>query len=419
MAFRAGSQVSAKRADDFLSEIRKTGSEGKKKRGISNLFQAVSSNGCFFGERAAVKKNGLIPIHFRRYIGIILLISGLLFELGGENGNSDSLVILASGDTMLGSWAEITIPDSGFAYPFQYLTAYTTTADIFFTNLEAPFGSGGTPFDKKYTFRVKPEMIRVLLAGKINLVSLANNHTMDFGPSCLQQTRELLDEHGIRHAGAGRNRKEARQPAIMEVKGKKIGFLSYSLTFPEEFWATDTSAGTCFPYESFVFKDVARLDSTVDFVIVSCHWGQELMQTPKPYQVNLARRLIDHGADLILGHHPHVLQGIEFYKDRLIAYSLGNFIFGSYSESAKESILLRITLQSADISTVQAIPINVYNKEVDFRPAPLQGEAKEAFLHCWIRLSSELNSTPIGINSDGFMSSSKTDKMAETLNLYQ
>ncbi len=361
----------------------------------------------------------MIPFYYRRYIGIILLLSGLLFDVGGEDENGDSLVILATGDTMLGSWAEITIPDSGFAYPFQYLTDYTETADIFFTNLEAPFGSGGTPFDKKYTFRVKPEMIEVLLAGKINLVSLANNHTMDFGPSCLQQTRELLDQHGIRHAGAGPNRKEARQPAIMEVKGKKIGFLAYSLTFPEEFWATDTSAGTCFPYEYFVFNDVARLDSTVDFVIVSCHWGQELMQTPKPYQVNLARRLIDHGADLILGHHPHVLQGVEFYKDRLIAYSLGNFIFGSYSESAKESILLRITLQSADISTVQAIPINVYNKEVDFRPLPLQGEMKEAFLHRWIRLSSELNSNPIGINSDGFISNNKIDKMAETLNLYQ
>jgi poly-gamma-glutamate synthesis protein (capsule biosynthesis protein) len=302
---------------------------------------------------------------------------------------------------MLGSWAEIVIADSGYAYPFQSLKEITADADIFFTNLEAPFGTTGEIFEKEYTFRVKPDLVNVLLAGKINLVSLGNNHIMDYGVSALQETKQVLERNQIRYAGAGVNLAEARKPAILEIKEKKIGFLAYSLTFPEEFWASDSTPGTCFPYDTFVFKDVAALDKETDFVIVSCHWSQELLEYPKKYQINLAHRFIDNGADLILGHHPHVLQGIEWYKGKLIAYSLGNFIFGSYSEKAKDSMLLKITLQADDSIIAQVLPIKVYNKEVEFRPVPLAGEEKQDFIYNLAKLSMELNPSPIGINSDG------------------
>lgn len=342
-------------------------------------------------------------MYFYKFLIFISAVFFVSLFSGFAPEKNDSFTIVASGDTMLGSWAEDVLSDSGYSYPFQYIGSEIGDPDIFFTNLEAPFGTGGEPFDKKFTFRVKPDLVNVLLAGKINLVSLANNHTMDYGAECLQQTFETLEENNIKYAGAGLNLKEARKPAILNIREKTVGFLSYSLTFPEEFWATDTTAGTCFPWEEFVLSDVKTLKDSCDFVIVSCHWGQELRETPKKYQKKLARQLIDNGADLILGHHPHIVQGIEIYKDKLIAYSLGNFIFGSYSESARDSYLLKINVTENNEILSQIIPISVYNKEVDFRPEILTGARKTQFIEHMNKISAELNTDSLGISSNGFV----------------
>ena len=340
--------------------------------------------------------------HIRAILVCLMLFPGFAINLQAQSERE--IVILGTGDTMMGSWASQVIADSGVTYPFENLRNTVSGADVFFTNLEAPFGTAGTAFEKKFTFRVKPSLVQVLLDGGVNLVSLANNHIMDFGSICLDQTIETLQNNAIYYAGAGKNLKQARKPAIIEAKGKRIGFLAYSLTFPEEFWASDTSAGTCFPFEEFAFNDVRALKQQCDFVIISCHWGQELMETPKKYQVKLAHRLIDNGADLILGHHPHIVQGIEQYKDKWIAYSLGNFIFGSYSESARDSFIFKITVNEAFETTAQVIPINVYNKDVNFRPVILDGENRDAFFLKLKNLSVELNSGTFGITNEGMIS---------------
>ncbi len=339
--------------------------------------------------------------NIKLYALLILLLVWINSGAARNNPAADTLKLLATGDTMLGSWVGDVLADSGMSYPFQHLQAVLTDTDIFFTNLEAPFGVGGQAFPKQYTFQVDPSLVAVLTGAGINLVSLGNNHIMDFGAASLQETVALLDQHGIRYAGAGMNLTEARRAAVWEVNGRTIGFLSYSLTFPREFWATDSSAGTSFPYQEFVFKDVARLSRVCDVVIVSCHWGQELRETPKDYQVLLAHQLIDKGADIILGHHPHVVQGLEWYKGKLIAYSLGNFIFGSYSERVKESIILKINIASDDTINAEVIPINVYNKAVNFSPKPLQGKKRGEFLQHLERLSSELSGGAFGITKDG------------------
>ncbi len=340
--------------------------------------------------------------YFIFYLSLAIALSG------GSSEQEGDIVILASGDTMMGSWAQRVLADSGYAYPFERLQEEIQGTDIFFTNLEAPFGTSGSAFDKKFTFRVNPDLVKVLRAGKINLVSLANNHIMDFGPACLQETMDVLRKNEIQFAGAGMNIKEACRPAILEIKNRKFGFLAYSLTFPEEFWASDTLPGTCFPYEEFVFNDVRKLKENTDFVIVSCHWSAELLEKPKPYQRKLGRRLIDSGADLILGHHPHVVQGIEVYQGKYIVYSLGNFIFGSYSDSARDSFLFKLVLKPDGQTNGRILPINVYNKEVNFRPAPLEGARKAAFIEKMNQLSSELNTGSFGISSEGFLSGIKS-----------
>lgn len=321
----------------------------------------------------------------------------------GELVQEDSTVALvAGGDVMLGSWAQQVVLDSGFAYPFVRLLPQLSQADIVFANLEAPFGDSGEALvEKSYTFQVMPALAAALVAGKINLVSLANNHIMDFGISHLKKTVQLLDSLGIQHAGAGVNRIEACREAALEVKGIRLALVAYSLTFPQEFWATDTSAGTCFPWAPEVFEQVRSLRRRYDVVMVSCHWGQELMELPKKYQIELAHRLIDAGADIILGHHPHVVQGIEVYQGRLIAYSLGNFVFGSYSEKAREGLLLKVVWSKNGMEWAQVMPINVYNAEREFQPVLLNGERRTAFLQHLNQISLELNNQHRVITSDG------------------
>ena len=311
--------------------------------------------------------------------------------------------ILAAGDVMLGSWIDQVTRSSGWNYPFMQLDSVVDRADIFFCNLEAPFGTSGIAFEKTYTFRVSPDLVQILTAGRINVVSLANNHMMDYGVEPLQATMELLDKNNIYHSGAGINLREARKPARMEIKGKNISFACYSLTFPEEFWATDTSAGTCFPSHSFVFRDLKKFKSDSDLLVVSFHWGGELLTMPKEYQIELAHQVIDAGADLILGHHPHVIQGIEIYQGKVIAYSLGNFIFGSYSESVKESMLLEFQQGVAGIEKCRIYPLLVYNREVEFQPSLMAGESRGKFFTYLQEISRELNPQPLVINDAGWL----------------
>lgn len=328
----------------------------------------------------------------------IILIVIFTFSLPAAS----PITICATGDLMLGSWTQDVIRDSGYAHPFKHIDSIFQDADIVFSNLEAPFGETGEVFPQKtYTFQVRPDLVNVLTAGKINLVSLANNHIMDFGVESLVETMDLLKEHNISFAGAGLNITQARKPALLEINGERVAFLSYSLTFPEEFWATDSSAGTCFPSHNFVYEDIKKLKDGNDLVIISCHWSSELLDRPKPYQIELAHKMINAGADIILGHHPHVVQGVEYYKNRVIAYSLGNFIFGSYSKTATVSMILKINWSEGRINTCKIIPINVYNEIVEFQPRPLLGKEKTDFLENLNKLSLELNDYPIVISSDG------------------
>ncbi|OGB63889.1 MAG: hypothetical protein A2Y94_06105 [Caldithrix sp. RBG_13_44_9] len=311
--------------------------------------------------------------------------------------------ILAAGDVMLGSWIDEVARARGWNYPFMQLDSIVNRADIFFCNLEAPFGTSGTAFEKTYTFRVSPDLVQILTAGRLNMVSLANNHMMDYGAEPLLTTMELLGKNNIHYSGAGTNLREARKPARLTMNGKNISFACYSLTFPEEFWATDTSGGTCFPSHSFVFRDLKKFKSDSNLLIVSFHWGGELLTMPKEYQIELAHQVIDAGADVILGHHPHVIQGVELYKGKVIAYSLGNFIFGSYSESVKESMLLEFHSGVMGIEKCRIYPLLVYNREVEFQPRLLAGESRGKFFNYLQEISRELNPQPLVINDAGWL----------------
>ena len=165
----------------------------------------------------------------------------------------------------------------------------------------------------------------------LDLVTLANNHALDFGTDALLDTCDTLDQAGIYHVGAGRNLEEACEPVIITEKGENIGFLGASRVIPVGSWnASASKPGMLTTYDpSLLLEQIDHLKETCDYVVVYVHWGIEKKDRPEEYQRSLGKQYIDAGADLVIGSHPHVLQGIEYYKGKPIVYSLGNFIFGS------------------------------------------------------------------------------------------
>ena len=211
-------------------------------------------------------------------------------------------------------------------------------ADIFMANLEFPFSSRGTPEeDKSFTFRVAPDRAGLLNEIGVDIVSLANNHTLDFGTEALMDTISTLDGIGVAHTGAGADSASANEAVIKEIGGKRFAFLGASRVLPYADWTAGKSSpginSIYDPYKSRIFDRLSELSGTTDYQIVYVHWGTEEKDTPDDYMRNLAKELVSAGADLVIGSHPHVLQGIEYIDGVPIVYSLGNFLFGSVIES--------------------------------------------------------------------------------------
>jgi poly-gamma-glutamate synthesis protein (capsule biosynthesis protein) len=291
------------------------------------------------------------------------------------------VTIAAVGDIMLGHRAGPWIEREGPGYPFENVMPILQEADVVVGNLENPVSARGIAVEnKKFTLRAAPRAADSLKAAGIRVVTLANNHIMDFGPLALQDTLTALAASGILSAGAGMNLDDARAPAILRVGDRTIAFLSYSLTFPVEFYASAGRPGTAPGYREYVRADIEKVRSRADLVVVSFHWGAELMTTAKDYQQELGRKSVDWGADLVLGHHPHVLQEIERYKGRLIVYSLGNFVFGSESDRTNTSIILLCTFRGKELVRVEAVPLDVNNYRVSYQPRVLTGEKAETVI---------------------------------------
>jgi poly-gamma-glutamate synthesis protein (capsule biosynthesis protein) len=298
-----------------------------------------------------------------------------------EQPPADTITIAAVGDIMLGHRAEPYLLKDGPGYPFVNVLPVLREAQLVVGNLESPISKRGTAVEnKQFTLRVGPVAVEALKAAGIGVVTLANNHILDFGPQALQDTLAVLGENGILFSGAGMDLDDARAPALIKSGDRTLAFLSYSLTFPLEFYASAGRPGTAPGYKEYVKRDIERLRSQADLVIVSFHWGAELMSTAKDYQKDLGRKAIDWGADLVLGHHPHILQELEVYRGRLIAYSLGNFVFGSESDKTNSSIILLCTFKGKSLARIEVVPLDVNNYRVAYQPRVLTGSKADALL---------------------------------------
>jgi poly-gamma-glutamate capsule biosynthesis protein CapA/YwtB (metallophosphatase superfamily) len=306
---------------------------------------------------------------------VLLLASALPAEAG-------TVVLTLVGDIMLAGSASSTLSREGYEYPFAATAPILRGSDIAVGNLETPIAHEGVEFTgKKFRFKANPKAASAISKAGFSVLTLANNHIMDFGAQGLAETRQNLKKENILYTGAGRNLAEARIPALIEKNGQKIAFLAYSLTHPAEFYAGPEQPGTAPGYPRFFQEDIKKAKACADYVVVSFHWGTENATFPKPYQIGVARMAIDAGADVVVGHHPHVLQGIERYKGRLILYSLGNFAFGSMSRNAETSVMAKIVLDHG-VREVELFPLNVMNTEVRYQPALLKGSrGKRVIFH--------------------------------------
>ena len=304
---------------------------------------------------------------------------------------SDILTVAAVGDVMMGGSALEVIRQNGADYPFDSTRAVLQSADFAVANLEAPFGTDGRPFPKEFTFRVPPEYSSGLLNAGFDVLNLANNHILDFGPSPFAATLRLLDSLGIAVCGAWMNLDSAESATVVVRNGWRTAFFGFSLTYPESFWASSKKPGTAFAVRERLTRRIADVRSRCDLVIVSFHWGKELHASPEPYQREFARAAIDAGADLVLGHHPHVPQGFELYRGKPIAYSLGNFVFGSRSALCREGILFVARFDSAGFAGAEAVPLCVDFAKVRFQPRVLMGADRENAIRSLNRISKPLN----------------------------
>ena len=276
------------------------------------------------------------------------------------------VLLAAVGDVMLGRSVGARLEREGAGAAFAAVRDILAGADVAIANLESPIATGGAPAPKAYAFRAPPAAAEALALAGIDLVSLANNHALDYGPAALAETRALLAERGIASIGAGPDRAAAHAPAAIARGGLTIAFLGY-VTVPVEgggfdprVWAaTDDAAGVAWLDIATMTAEVASAARGADLVVVMLHFGLEWQPRPSPAQREQARAAIDAGAALVVGSHPHVLQEVEAYGGGLIAYSLGNFVFDGFPDPANDSAILLVELGAGGVEGHELIPVRI------------------------------------------------------------
>lgn len=282
-----------------------------------------------------------------------------------------TLSVTAVGDCTLGD--DISLPGVSFgnevknqknnySYFFENVKQYFEADDLTIINFEGVLSDRGIREQKQYAFKGNPEYVNILTEASIEAATLANNHSLDYGSAAFEDTRKLL--FGSEITGFGMDDYEIR-----DIDGIKVGLIGTN--------ALNYAGRTEFP------KIIENLKAeSPELIIANFHWGTELATEPDGIQVELAHKAIDSGADLVIGHHPHVLQGIEKYKGKYIVYSLGNFCFGGNTNPADKDTMIfnqvftfekgRLT----DEEEVSVIPCSIssVNNRNNYQPTPVEGD---------------------------------------------
>jgi poly-gamma-glutamate synthesis protein (capsule biosynthesis protein) len=273
-------------------------------------------------------------------------------------------------------------PLAALDYPFKRVKP--GIQGIGFGNLESPATEHGIKAfadkNERFYFRTSPRAVRSIARAGFKVISLANNHIKDCGVAGLLETQAQVRYQGLQPVGAGKDRTDARRPVLLRDGGEDVAFLAYVLVPPKSVWATALTPGAASGVTADLIADVMAARSRTANVVVSLHWGVERkhdLPVPEPSaaQSSLAHALIDAGACLILGQHDHTAGRLEEYKQGLIAYSLGNFIFGgSVRGGHTHSYILQARISQGRVQDWGLLPVQTEVDKVRYQPAPVLGD---------------------------------------------
>lgn len=315
-----------------------------------------------------------------------------------KNPGPYSVSFTTTGDLIF--WREVAdyIDANGGASAMASIADMLSQADVTISNLESPLSDDDSEpiYDKDVYIIGRPSAIESVVNSGIDVVSLANNHIMDYTGPALQDTLNALDQNGILHAGAGMNEAEADKIVEMNVNGVSIAFFSWTDIVPDNYVAYDDQPGVASARLNMndALKRVREAKQTHDIVIVAMHWGIEYQDYIDDYtQRDPAHQLVDAGADVVLGNHPHVLEGIEFYDGSLIAYAHGNCVFRQAFEfgNTHESYVLNFDITQDGIKNLVAIPL--YLSDEYGIPSVATGDQAQTTLSRLAEISDGMNTT--------------------------
>ena len=310
------------------------------------------------------------------------LSTDLAGEALGESIPKHEVTLVFIGDVMMDSFIADYIRDYGVDYPWTDVAEILQQGDLAIANLETSVSTrGATKKPAGFGFRSAPSTLQGLQNSGIDLVTLANNHVKDFGDEAFYDTLEHLTNYQIGYIGAGKTLNEAEELKTFEVNGLKLGFLAYTAIIPWQGWqATADSPGVAplvIDQYDELLANIKQAKESTDILTVILHWGTEYQDTPNQWQIDLAHQIIDNGADIIVGHHPHILQGIEFYQGKPIFYSIGNFVFLKKDDNAGKTGIFELVIDKNGFKSGVIHPVyiqytkanlldseNVLNKEI-------------------------------------------------------
>ncbi len=313
------------------------------------------------------------------WLVMVVILAAITGSASAQNAEPPRVSMIFVGDLMLDDTPGRVIRRG--RDPLAPFAAELANADIRIGNLECVVATiGSAEPDKPYTFRANPRVLKVL-KHRFDALSLANNHSGDFGPAAFAQMLRLLDRSGIAYFGGGLDLTSAHTPLIVERRGLRIALLGYNEFFPRHFEADADKPGVAWSEDEQVRLDIARARRAhqADVVIPFMHWGWEDEPLASARQRQLAKLMIDAGADAVIGSHPHVTQDIEFHRGKPIVYSLGNFVFDGFKGKANNTgWLLRLELDRDGVAAWRTV---VARLDHEGTPHPDRSSPGE----CWTR----------------------------------
>jgi poly-gamma-glutamate synthesis protein (capsule biosynthesis protein) len=296
---------------------------------------------------------------------VLFVVLGLFCPTIGKSAQKQTITLSFVGDILLAGVAGQRMLEYGTSYPLSQVAPILKRADITCGNLECALTGKEITRNVRvgqkqlFVFKTLPRFSQALVDGGINIVSVANNHSLNGGRSGLLDTMNALDKVNVKFIGAGRNASEYRQPKIIEVKGRKVGYLAYTDIGGAEATKTQPGVATLKNNVDQCLREISALKNKVDIVVVVLHWGIEGTTSSSARQKTLARKFIDAGADVIIGAHPHRLQPVEKYHGKTIAYSLGNFVFDNPSVGSCKTGILEIKIEPNGSQIYKLIPCKI------------------------------------------------------------